>query len=224
MTDGGRPVGLIETMRVEHGEVPLLEGHLARLLASARAWGYPADRSDLTRCITEAVEGRPNTTLPPLLPVPPPSSQSLRLVLWPDGSVDLTLASLPGALFGTAAVYPERVTEAGTWRCTMKTTARAHYDRALAWAAAHGLDEPILLNPQGEVSEGARTNVVIREGSRLVTPPLSSGGLDGVMRREMLRLGADERRLTPRDLTEADEVLLVNALRGAMSVELREVA
>lgn len=208
MTDEGRPVGLIETMRDERGEVALLDLHLARVLAAAEEWGYPADRTDLVRRITEAAEA---------------GDARLRLVLWPDGSVALERGSLPSEPFRTAAIYPEPIEEAGTWRCALKTTARAHYDRALAWAAVHGVDEPILLNPRGEIMEGARTSVFVREGGSLMTPPLASGGLDGVMRCHLLRLGATERPLTPRDLTEAEEVLLVNALRGRMSVELREV-
>ena len=44
---------------------------------------------------------------------------------------------------------------------------------------ARGRDEIIFLNEQGEVVEGSRTNIFARVGGRLVTPPLSSGVLDG---------------------------------------------
>lgn len=219
MTENGRPVGLIETMRAEGGEVPLLDLHLARLEDSALSFGYPLDRDLLVRRIHEEAttdSGRTSRD-------GGPATARLRLVLWPDGTHDLTASSLSPEPFRSTAIYPWPIREAGTWRCTYKTTARAHYDRALAWAASVGVDEPVLLNTRGEVSEGARTNVVVRRGRLLVTPPLSSGGLDGVLRRELLRHGAHEEVLTPRDLEEADEVLLVNALRGRMSVELLEV-
>lgn len=209
MTDHGEPVGLIETMRAEGGRIDLLADHLARLSRSAAAWRYPLDPADLGRQLRETAErvgeGR------------------VRVVLGPDGIATVTTGPLPAEPFRTAAVYPEPLAEAGTWRCTHKTTARAHYGRALEWARDVGVDEPLLLNPRGEIMEGARTNVFLRTGGALWTPPPAAGGLPGVMRAALLREGAAERPITPEDLRAADALLLANALRGLMPVELREV-
>lgn len=209
MTERDESVGLIETMRAERGRIDLLADHLARLSRSAAAWRYPLDPADLDRQLRETAErvgeGR------------------VRLVLGPGGTAEITTGPLPAEPFRTAAIFPEPLEEAGTWRCTYKTTARAHYDRALAWAREVGVDEPILLNRRGEVMEGARTNVFARTGTALSTPPPAAGGLPGVMRAALLRDGATERPLTPDDLRAADAVLLANALRGLMPVELREV-
>ncbi|MEM1056105.1 MAG: aminotransferase class IV [Bacteroidota bacterium] len=206
MTEDGRPVGLIETMRAEGGNIPLLRAHLDRLRDSAEAFKYALKPEAVRREVQAAAEAV--------------SDGRVRLVLWPDGAVEVVTAPLLPEPFQTAAIYPEPLEEAGTWRCTSKTTARDHYDRAVDWALDHGVDEPILLNPRGEVMEGARTNVAIREGNQIVTPPLSSGGLPGIARRVLLKQGARERVLLPRDLAEADEVLLLNAVRGTMAVNL----
>ncbi|HEV2653023.1 MAG TPA: aminotransferase class IV, partial [Rhizomicrobium sp.] len=91
-----------------------------------------------------------------------------------------------------------------------KTTWRALYDQPHP-----GADEVIFCNEHGELTEGGRTSLFIRRGGRLLTPALSCGLLDGVLRRAMLDAGeCIEAVLTPADLERADEVLLGNSLRG----------
>ena len=62
----------------------------------------------------------------------------------------------------------------------------------------------------------------IEKQGRLLTPPLSAGGLPGVERAYLLetRPDAEEAVLTPADLERAEGIFLSNALRGMMRVEL----
>src|SRR5579862_6095160 len=69
-----------------------------------------------------------------------------------------------------------------------------------------GYDEVVLLNERGEVSECTAANIFcVREG-RVLTPPLSSGCLEGVTRDTLLDIShasgipATEQTLTPEDL------------------------
>ena len=61
---------------------------------------------------------------------------------------------------------------------------------ALREAQARGAEEPILLNHEGQVAEGASTNVFVVEGGTLLTPPLSAGILGGITREVVLELAA----------------------------------
>ena len=81
-----------------------------------------------------------------------------------------------------------------------KTTRRAVYDAARAEFSRDDADEVILLNQRGEVCEGTITNIFIDIGEPvLVTPPLSSGLLPGVLRGELIATGkATEAMLTER--------------------------
>ena len=143
-------------MRAERGEVALLELHLARLVRSAGELGFALDLAPVTESVRRAAAfGEP---------------ARLRLCLWRDGTHDVAASPLPPEAWTTVAVYPEPIAEAGTWRCTSKTSARAHYDRALVWASGAGADEPLLINARGEVMEGARSNVFVRRGDALLTP------------------------------------------------------
>jgi branched-subunit amino acid aminotransferase/4-amino-4-deoxychorismate lyase len=74
-------------------------------------------------------------------------------------------------------------------------------------------DEVIFCNERGELTEGARSNIFIRQGDTLLTPPLTAGVLDGRLRAELIEQGkACEATLMPEDLN--GEVWFGNSLRG----------
>ena len=94
-----------------------------------------------------------------------------------------------------------------------KTTERAAHDRARA-ALAPGIDEALFLNRRGEVAEGTITNLFADFGDGLLTPPLASGCLPGILRAELLALGqAREAVIRAEDLPRA-RLCMGNALRG----------
>ncbi len=198
---------LLETMRAEDRRIALLDGHLARLAASAVVLGYPFDLYDVRQRVAEAVGA---------------GVQRVRLTLGEGGDVEVESDPLLQTPIQTAWIDPEPLAEAGTWRCTLKTTARAHYDAHAERARQRGADEAVLVNARGEVVEGTRTTVWAEIGGRLWTPPLAAGGLAGVLRATVLATDprAGERTLTPGDLRAADALALSNALRGWMPVHL----
>jgi para-aminobenzoate synthetase/4-amino-4-deoxychorismate lyase len=199
---------LLETMRAEDGRVALIGRHLARLAASADAFGYPLDVEAVRQRVEAEVVG--------------PGARGVRLSVGEGGDAEIETWPLDAAPFRTVWIDPEPFAEAGSWQTAHKTTARdayrARHDRALA----RGADEAVLVNARGEVTEGTRTNVWAEVDGRLWTPPLAAGGLGGVMRAHVLatRAGAGERGLTPDDLRAADALFLSNALRGWMRVAL----
>ena len=82
-------------------------------------------------------------------------------------------------------------------------------------------DEVIFLNNKNEICEGSYTSIFIKKNELLVTPPLSSGLLPGILRADLLeKKQAIEGILTITDIIEADEVFLGNSLRGLMKAKL----
>ncbi|MGA8013224.1 MAG: aminotransferase class IV [Candidatus Acidiferrales bacterium] len=86
-----------------------------------------------------------------------------------------------------------------------------------------GYDEVVLLNERGEVAECTAANIFcVREG-RVLTPPLSSGCLEGVTRGVVLEIGAgagvpvEERTLMPEDLYSADGVFISSTNRNIIA-------
>jgi branched-chain amino acid aminotransferase len=91
-------------------------------------------------------------------------------------------------------------------------------------AREQGLDEVVLLNERGEVSECTSANLFTLHRGRVATPPLISGCLPGVTRAVLLEelqvsgLTVEERVLFPDDLESADEVFLASTTRELLPV------
>jgi len=100
-----------------------------------------------------------------------------------------------------------------------KREGAAIYEAARAAALRAGADEALLVDARGLLVEGARTSIfVVRRDGALVTPPLGSGAVAGVAREIVLErvLDAHEDDVPLAALAEAEEVVLVNAVRGAV--------
>jgi len=91
-------------------------------------------------------------------------------------------------------------------------------------AKAAGSHEALLLNHQGEVTEGTTSNVFVVQGQRLCTPAVECGLLAGITRGIVLQLAreagipAAETRLTASDLTGAEECFLTNTTQEVLPV------
>ena len=91
--------------------------------------------------------------------------------------------------------------------------------------------EGVLLDQNGNVVCGTRSNLFMRRGDVLATPDLSHCGVSGVMREWVLSrvadlgLRAEVRDIRLDELAQADEVFLTNSVLGVWSVrELIDVA
>lgn len=91
-------------------------------------------------------------------------------------------------------------------------------------AQRDGFDEVVLLNERGEVSECTAANVFCVRGGRVLTPPLSSGCLEGITRSILLEIGpragvpCEEAVLRPADLFSAEEVFISSSNRNLLAV------
>ncbi len=197
---------LIETLRRENGIYPMWTGHLARLRRSADWLGFPLDEQALFR----ELGAQPRS-----------GTWRVRLTLDKAGAIVVRSFPLDAAppVLRQAALATERIESNDPLR-RHKTTARHLYDATLAGLPAGSpVFDLVFLNERGEVAEGARSNVFVERDGMLLTPPLASGALPGVLRAELLARGkACEAVLYPADLKNG--FWLGNALRGLMPVEL----
>lgn len=89
----------------------------------------------------------------------------------------------------------------------LKSISYAENVVALAHAREQGASEAIFANTRGELCEGTGTNVFVVQGGTLVTPPLSSGCLDGITRSLLM----DAMRAAGTEV--AERALPIDALR-----------
>lgn len=101
---------------------------------------------------------------------------------------------------------------------------RLDYSRSFAArrkAQELGAEDAILLNTEGNVACGATSNLFIREGKDLITPPLRDGVLDGITRKIILRdQHAFEESIPVERLRAAEEIFLCNSFTGLRKVLL----
>lgn len=193
-----RDIELIETLRYDPDNgFQRIERHLARMAASAPHFGLRFDEQAARQALARAVESAKEP-------------QRVRLTLDEAGRHQATAVPLgTNPAHWTWSISPERV-QSGDVLLRHKITWREMYEREVARIET---DEVIFLNERGEVAEGARSNVFVRRGSKLLTPPLGAGMLNGCLRAEMVERGeAKEARLMPEDLQ--GEVWFGNSLRG----------
>lgn len=88
------------------------------------------------------------------------------------------------------------------------------------YARENKWDDILIFNDAGNVIEFHTSNVFITVDNCLFTPPLSDGCIDGVMRRQVIKLAIqcgitlNEKSLYPADIANADEIILSNAVNG----------
>jgi len=99
----------------------------------------------------------------------------------------------------------------------LKTSNALNYVLAAQFARSEGWDELIMLNSYGHISEAIHSNVFIYKNGKFITPDLDSGCVNGVMRSYLfsaLKDKVEERDIEVKELDEAEEIILVNAVKG----------
>ena len=215
--------GFFETLRVERGVVLRLSAHVARFNRSWRAL-IDDNPPDLTwdAIITQVVSANGLH-----------EGTAAVKILATRG--DASAQRFNGAIMVTARPYVHRLanrTDAGLRLATFphprmtplaehKSLNYLYYYQAGLWARKKGVDEALVLNPDGTFSETNSANILVVSG-RKVTRPASSHVLPGVMQAAVCeRLAARgfsivEASIREEEVFGAGSVLLTNALMGVL--------
>ncbi len=205
-------LGAFETIAVDGGQAELVEWHVERLMEALAFMEIDANEADALREIDGALAN----------PSLERGRYALKLVVTAQNLFAQTRPSPYGAkdyergfTLRTSAIRRNE-TSPFTYRKTLNYGENISEKRR---AQAAGFDEPLFLNAKGEVAEGATTNIFFVRGRELVTPPVESGLLPGVMRRYLLEnLDVCERVVRPAEISSFDSVFVTNSLVGAMPV------
>lgn len=198
-----RKFDLIETMAFDPVEgIERLERHLQRMKDSAAMLGFDFDRHAARNELQAATFHLRDR-------------RKVRLLLGRSGAMAIETRPMPEV--PTEAV-PVALTalpvDAHDFRLRHKTTDRGFYD-----AERRGVFEILFMHPDGQLTEGSFTNIFVRDGAILLTPPLSHGLLGGVLRAELIETGkAREASLRADDLQAG--FLIGNSVRGLLPARL----
>jgi len=202
------PFSLLETMRLQGGQVRRLERHLARMAEAARHFGYPWDEQTVRRAVASIASTHRE------------GCWRLRLLLARDGAPTVECTSYVREARGPwrVAFAAAPVDEQDPFILN-KTTRRNVYDRARR--SRSDVDDVLLWNGRDEVTESTIGNVVAEIGGVRYTPPVSCGLLAGTFRAEQLESGTiRERVLTKTDVANASRLWLINSVREWIDVVL----
>jgi para-aminobenzoate synthetase/4-amino-4-deoxychorismate lyase len=206
---------IFETIRASRQDGPRHpDPHLARLGASAAYFGFPFD-ADAARAILLAASARLDENAGP---------QRLRLALSAGGEMSVTSGPLAPLREPVRLLLADAPTRSDELFLRHKTSIRGDYDAAWRAAEAQGAFDTLHFNERGELTEGGRSNVLVRIGGHWYTPPLSCGLLPGVMRGVLLGAPAwdvRERIITRAMLENAEDIVVCNSLRGPLRACLR---
>ncbi|HVH53142.1 MAG TPA: aminotransferase class IV, partial [Actinomycetota bacterium] len=170
--------------------------------ASARYFGFAFVRSDAEAVLEKAVAELGG------------AEGLVRLLVGRDGSVRIDLSEPQPTASGPVrvAIHPQPVDPSDIW-LYHKTTLRGPYERRRH--DRPDVDDVLLVNHRGELTESTIANVAVRLGEAWFTPPLRSGLLAGTYRAVLLREGRlSERTIRVEELGDADGLALVSSVRG----------
>lgn len=223
--------GLFETVRSYGGRVFRLERHLARLMHSAEELGLASQLEpvELERAIYRTMEA--NAIEDARIRLTVGAGEGER-ELAPPASGEVTTLVVVEKLVVSPRLYEEGVT-AATVNTRRNSQSRLPAIKSLnylegliarAEAAARGVDEAIMLNDRGFLSEGSSSNLFLVVAGRLATASLDSGILPGVTREAVLEVARDlgietvEGQIPPSELLRAEEVFLTTSVREVLPV------
>ena len=108
---------------------------------------------------------------------------------------------------------------------TLKTNNKMLQIVGTIFAKENGYDNCILLNEEKNVVEALQNNLFMKMGNEIITPPISEGCLNGIMRKQVLELlkkmediVVKEAIISPFDLQKADELFLTNVISGIQPI------
>jgi branched-chain amino acid aminotransferase len=108
---------------------------------------------------------------------------------------------------------------------SLKTTNKMIHITGSIYAHENDLANCLLLNDSKNVVEALQGNIFMVTGKKLITPPVSEGALNGIMRKQILALAKKvegievcEEIISPFDLQKADELFLTNVIMGIQPI------
>jgi branched-chain amino acid aminotransferase len=226
--------GVFETVKIVNSKILFLEDHYFRLMSSMRIVRMEIPMNFTMEYIEEqilALAKTKNLT---------DSSRARITVYRNDGgyylpktntvSFLINVESLENKLysFDTKKYKVDLYTDfyiAKQLLSSIKTTNKLINITASIYAQENDLDNCLLLNDSKNVIEAIQGNVFMLKENKLITPPVSEGCLNGVMRKQILgfaktiqNIEVIEAVISPFDLQKADELFITNVIKGIQPI------
>jgi len=225
---------VFETLKVVNNKVLFLEDHYFRLMASMRIVRMEIPMSFtmeyLEEQILNLVNATENTNAARIrftvyrneggLYLPATNSVSFLIQVFPLQNVTYTFKNdtYEVDLYKDFFITKQLLS-------TIKTTNKMINVVGSIYADENGLQNCLLLNNEKNVVEALNGNLFMLLDSKLITPPISDGCLNGIMRKQVLEIAKKldtvevvEESISPFDLQKADELFITNVISGIQPI------
>ncbi len=224
--------GFFETTRVMHGTPFRFEDHIERLerACEVTGWEWSPDGEKLRRAARKLMERNKVASGYMRLTV----SRGLHdrgLTALKADCPTVLLDIRPEDLAPLEETAPIKLAPATFARNetspvqSLKSTSYQENVLALAHGREKDADEVFFVNTEGNLAEGAISNIFLVEDGKIVTPGVDQGLLAGIGRKVVLEvcrehdIPVSEGAVARERLYEADEIFCTNSLRGVMPVQ-----
>lgn len=225
--------GLFETMRWHAGKIFNLELHTARLRNGLSVLGiHPPkgfDTAYLEKIIAQEIDLKNQNADSPNWRVRISCFRAGEGLYTPErNEMEYLIEASPLSFAGfylnengiNLGLYEEVVLNYDVLSPLKTTSALAYVMAARYRARTDGIDDCLLLNVDGRVSETIAANLFYRIGNQLYTPKITEACVAGTMRQwvlnrvESIGLKVTETQITVDGLAQAEEIFLTNAIQG----------
>jgi len=226
--------GVFETVKIINNKILFLEDHYFRLMSSMRVVRMEIPMNFTMEYLEEQILSLVNKS------ALAESSRARITVYRNDGGYYLPQSNTVSflihaiALENTLYSFEKKEYEVDLYKdfyvtkqllSSIKTTNKIINITGSIFASENGLDNCLLLNDSKNVVEALQGNIFMLLGNKLITPPVSEGCLNGVMRKQILSLAKKienlevvEEVISPFDLQKADELFLTNVIKGIQPI------
>tara|TARA_B110001450_G_scaffold133995_1_gene125848 strand:- start:678 stop:1529 length:852 start_codon:yes stop_codon:yes gene_type:complete len=221
--------GLFETIRVFNGKIICLDAHFNRISSGLEVLkikqNYSFNQNSLERYINELLlyknikyGGKVKVYIfrAGLGTYKPETNQMSFVVEAMDLEQNKYVLNKKGFLVDIYNEYSKTVNQLSFF----KTSNSLLYVLAAVTASENNLDDLFIVNQKSEIIESSNSNVFFLKEDVLLTPPLNSGCIEGVMRIEVIRAAKDlginvlESNVYQEDLEKSREIFLTNVISG----------
>lgn len=226
--------GVFETVKIKNGKILFLEDHYFRLMASMRVVRMMIPMNFTMEYFEEQILNLVNE-------MGIAASARARITVFRnDGgfylpkSNDISFLINAIVLGNTSYTLNTKEYEVDLYKdfyvtkqllSTLKTTNKMIHITGSIYAHENDLANCLLLNDSKNVIEALQGNIFMVIGKKLITPPISEGCLNGIMRKQILALAkktegieVSEEIISPFDLQKADELFLTNVIMGIQPI------
>lgn len=194
---------LVETIKIDNLDLVLGDLHFERLQNSAKELGFKFNDN--------------------ILKIKPEKDGIMRILLSKNGSFKVQYLPLIENKTDKI-IISEMPINSQEFFLKHKTTYRPWYYASMKKIQNNEIYDEIFLNEKKELTEGARTNIVLEIDGKFYTPPLECGLLNGVLRQQMIQKNElMEKILYLSDLKKAENIFCINSVRGMKKVIIDDI-